>query len=180
MDTSTGYRTFFLSLPGVVRVSSLLLLLLTISFVAKAQRQRIEGSEQALGQLKLSKKNLKFDSPPSGSNTAKVLNRTLQLKPNSLGFFNRIPHIKPAGKVPIQIAYPDGNVGEEVVIMVKDGGKLDNGKQVKVVHLDSQRKISFNFQVTDHPGTHRVVLQKGNDMKVLDLWVGSESSMTQN
>jgi hypothetical protein len=36
--------------------------------------------------------------------------------------------------------------------------------------LNGQRTVEFAFQVSQNRGIHRVLLRKGNDVKVLDFW----------
>lgn len=102
-----------------------------------------------------------------------------RLEPNEFGLFDRISDVSPLEVIPIAMAYPEGNEGEKVVIIVQDGGQLDNGKRVKLVQLDKRKKVSFDFQVTSSPGIYRVMLRKGNDTKVLQFWVGAAPAISK-
>ncbi|MEJ7685317.1 MAG: hypothetical protein WKG06_47240 [Segetibacter sp.] len=93
-----------------------------------------------------------------------------------MGSFDRVSDIQPWQIVPIEIFYPKGRRGEKVVLSVEDGGTFDNNKRVKVLPLDSQNKISFNFRVAGDEGIYTITLSKGNDTKEVKLWVGSERS----
>lgn len=99
-----------------------------------------------------------------------------QVMPDQTGAFDLVPNILPMQKVPLEIAYPQGRSGEKVIIEVLDGGTLENNKKVKVLTLNSQKKISFNFQVARDPGIYRLTLRKGDDIKEVQLWVGPEPS----
>ena len=66
-----------------------------------------------------------------------------------------------------------------MVISVEDGGRLDNDKGVKVMQLDREKKITFNFQVTGDPGIFRLLLTKGKDSKVVQFWVGALPAPTK-
>lgn len=103
-----------------------------------------------------------------------VNNKTYELSPNEIGYFPRKANIPPLDSVPIEITYPSGRTGEKVLISIIDGGKLDNGKAVKVVTLDNQNKLSFGFKVANYPGLYRVLVKKGNDTNIVQLWVGAE------
>ncbi|MBE7173358.1 MAG: hypothetical protein INR73_22490 [Williamsia sp.] len=111
---------------------------------------------------------------------AAVQDRTHELKSGQTGFFNRVSHLRPSQTVQIELSYPEGRAGEKVSVMVADGGKLDNGKRVKVVELDKQKKFSFGFQTTENAGIYRIILRKGFDSKVVQLWVGAEENSLQN
>ena len=56
---------------------------------------------------------------------------------------------------------------------------IESGKIVHTASLDEQKSIAFNFQVSAEPGTHRVVLRKGADVKQLDFWVGEPLPVAQ-
>lgn len=104
----------------------------------------------------------------------KVNNKDYELKANVGGYFPRITNVQPNAVIPIKILYPAGKAGEKVVVSVVDGGQLDNGKTVKVVQLDSQKQCVFNFQTSNNLGLFRLLLYKGDDEKIVQIWVGAE------
>ena len=99
--------------------------------------------------------------------------RKYSLTPNQVGNFDRV-RVQPQEKIPVTISYPGGVAGETVVIQAEDGGQFEDGGMAREVQLDAQRTLAFLFQVTNEPGEHRVTLRKGNDVKVLEFWVGEE------
>jgi len=102
--------------------------------------------------------------------TAEGKERLPQL--NQIGSFDQISNV-PGGKpVKIECSYPNGRKDDNVVISLEDGGKLDNGKTVKVVHLDDAKKFAFTFTASrNNPGIYRITIRKGNDEKTIRLWV---------
>lgn len=118
---------------------------------------------------------------PAGEQTiATVTNDGAQrsLTPNEIGHFPRV-YIKANQTVPVEVSYPDGQLGDPVVIQVEDGGALDNALAAKVDKLDSLKKIAFKFTANADLGVYRIVLRKGADLRVLDFWVGDEQPMAQ-
>jgi hypothetical protein len=111
--------------------------------------------------------------------------RAYELTPNQVGNFQRI-YVQPSETIPVEVAYEEGKAGERVAVSAEDGGGVWQGVSGKgegargkgaggfVAALDGQQKVAFEFQATEHRGIHRVVLRKGNDVKVLDFWVGQE------
>jgi hypothetical protein len=96
-----------------------------------------------------------------------------QLKANSIGYFSRVSNLLPNEKVAIELVYPLSNSGEKIVISVEDGGSIE-GKKIQVMHLDTQKKIAFDFNLGTDPGIYRLRITKGKDSKVIQLWVGRE------
>lgn len=94
-----------------------------------------------------------------------------QLRPNQLGRFERI-YVTERDIVSATVTYPRGQEQQPVQLLVLDGGKLDNGKMTKLDSLDSTGRVTFDFQVTEQLGVHRVKLTKGTDQKILEFWVG--------
>lgn len=120
---------------------------------------------------------------PNGitAKTPGVPGKIYQPKFNTLGYFDRVSQIKPFQSLSIEMSYPEGRAGDRVSIMVADGGTLDNGETVKVARLDKQLKFSFGFRVTQNSGIYRLILRKGFDSKVVQLWVGAEeNNLTKN
>ena len=155
-----------------------LLFTTAVSIHAKAQHKRAINGEMAICKLQ----------PNTNGNANKTTENNTRLKqvrvedlyPNQIGYFDQISGIQPLETVIIEISYPDGNVGEKVLLSAEDGGKFENGKRIKLLQLDNQKKVFFDFQVSDQLGIYRVSLRKGNDTKVVQLWVGPEHSPSQN
>ncbi len=98
---------------------------------------------------------------------------------NSSGHFSRIGSVQPHQKVPVQIAYPDGHAGDRIAVVAADGGVFDNDQSVLLARLDNRKMPDFRFRVAAEPGLYRVFLRKGNDVKVLQFWVGKDPVMKQ-
>jgi hypothetical protein len=100
-----------------------------------------------------------------------------RLTPNQVGTFQRI-YVQPGETVPIAISYPNGQPGDPVLIEAEDSGKLlaqagiGGGSVGMTGRLNDQRTVEFAFEVSQNRGIHRVLLRKGNDVKVLDFWAG--------
>lgn len=105
----------------------------------------------------------------------KVADKTVELKTNSGGSFQRISGVKPDAVLPVEITYPDGKEGEPVAISVLDGGRINRDKIVDVVKLNAERICAFQFQVTGNTGLFRVLVTKGSDQKLVQVWVGAEA-----
>jgi hypothetical protein len=103
----------------------------------------------------------------------RIGNQSLQLNPNQLGNFQRID-VAARAKIQVQVAYPNGQVGDPVAIEVKDGGHLNDGQMAEVTALDSQDTVQFQFQTTDQLGIYRIALRSGSDVKVVNFWVGQQ------
>jgi hypothetical protein len=119
---------------------------------------------------------------PGQRAVAKVqrVGKQYELTPNQVGGFQRI-YVQPSEQIPVQVAYPEGNPGETVTIEAEDSGRVVGTKGwVSLGRLDEQRALSFVFQVSDNLGTHRVLLRRGRDVKVLDFWVGNELPLRQD
>jgi hypothetical protein len=114
-----------------------------------------------------------------GTNKLRTENARYELKANQIGNFNCIYNIAPFEKVPIEMIYTKGVIGENVIISVEDGGKLDNNKGVKVVQLDRRKMVAFIFQAAGDPGMYRLLVTKGSDTKVVQLWVGPEPNASK-
>ena len=110
----------------------------------------------------------------NGTNKLRTDNVTYELKENQIGNFNCIYNILPFEKIPIEMVYPKGVAGENVVISVEDGGKLDNNKGLKVVPLDRKKTAAFVFIAAADPGMYRLLITKGQESKVVQLWVGPD------
>ena len=137
-----------------------------------AQGMRMEKGEVATCVIKVNAMEAKGKlQGPAG------LVKIHEVSPNRLGLFKQVANIKPSEAVLLEISYPYAKVGEKVVVTVLDGGKLDNGKKVKLMSLDNQRKSAFGFSVSDDAGLYRLLVRKGNDTKIIRLWVGKDLSL---
>ncbi len=105
-----------------------------------------------------------------------VDNKTYQPKLNLIGYFSKVRGIKLNTAVPVELSYPGGTPGGKVVISAVDGGLLDNNKTFKVLSLDNEKKVSFNFQANTGPGLYRITSRKGNDTKTVQLWADPQTS----
>ena len=104
----------------------------------------------------------------------KVNNKDYTLTSNLNGYFMQVSGVKPLTVILIEVTYADGSAGEKVVVTAEEGGRFDNQKQVMAVKLDNEKKCHFNFQVSSQEGIFEVSLYKGDDTKVIRLWVGEE------
>jgi hypothetical protein len=134
-----------------------------IPVCTSAQGMRMEKGEIASCTIKIGSDKIRS-----------VTGRTYKVEPNLIGLFNQVSNVRPSEQALIEIMYPSANVGEKVVVIVLDGGKLDNGKGVKAVVLNSMNKCSFGFWVGNDAGLYRLLLRKVNDVKIVQLWVGPE------
>ena len=101
--------------------------------------------------------------------------RAYEVRPRQTGYFDVISNISPEQMVSLQINYPGGRTGEKGVVIVADGGTLAEGKKVQQMQLDDQNNFSFDFRVAKDPGLYRLVVRKGDDLKVVQLWVGADN-----
>ena len=97
---------------------------------------------------------------------------------NQLGYFPRL-YVAPDTVIPVNIQYPGAKVGEKVVAEAGDGGRFANGQSTTLMTLDPTGSASFSFRVSGLPGTHRVALFKGRDLKAFDFWVGPENTFVK-
>jgi hypothetical protein len=102
----------------------------------------------------------------------------VELTPNQVGTL--VPRVEMTQNrtVPVSIAYPNGSVGERVIVAVEDGGQLSEAgsggkrgaQRVMSLSLDDQRTVNFDFTATGGPGMFRVTVRKGGDVKRVELW----------
>lgn len=97
---------------------------------------------------------------------------------NQFGYFPRL-YVAPDTVIPVNIQYPDAKAGEKVVAEAGDGGRFANGQSTTLMTLDPTGSASFSFRVSGLPGTHRVALFKGRDLKAFDFWVGPENAFVK-
>lgn len=113
--------------------------------------------------------------------TAKVGDKYVETYPNQMGEFNKIYHVAPGSVVPIEIYYPNAKPGEKVFILALDGGTVlqdtdpAKGALDKATVLNEQNKCSFNFKLTNNFGLFRIEVDKGQDSKIVQIWVGPEA-----
>ena len=104
--------------------------------------------------------------------------KPLALGVNQLGQFPRL-YVAPNALIPVTLHYPNALPGERVLAAAMDGGRFANSQTGIPLLLDAAGTASFAFQVTGMPGTHRVHVSKGRDVKVLDFWVGPENAFVK-
>ena len=104
--------------------------------------------------------------------------KPLSLGVNQLGQFPRL-YVAPNALIPVTLHYPNAQPGERVLAAAMDGGRFANSQTGIPLLLDPAGTASFAFQVTGMPGTHRVHVSKGRDVKVLDFWVGPENAFVK-
>ncbi len=98
------------------------------------------------------------------------------MEPNEIGVFER-QLIQPSEAVKVRVSYPTGSPGDLVVAAVEDGGLLENGKHTAALRLDAERTAAFRFEATEAQGLFRVTLQKGVDVKIVEMWAGPEPKL---
>jgi hypothetical protein len=124
-----------------------------------------------------------YDEPVAHAGQMVVARVTLgeqvhDLRPNQVGGFPRV-NVSAKQVIPVVVSYPEAKPGQAVVIQSMDGGKcVEPGRSegidhdlVRMVTLDEKRVARFAVQVSEYAGTHRYVLMRGADQKVLDFWV---------
>lgn len=104
----------------------------------------------------------------------KLNSKEFNLKANKAGFFPQVLGFQPSAVVPITVVYPQGAPGEKVIISAEDGGGFENNKKAIVVSLDAEKKCVFNFRLSLHDGLFEIILRKGEDAKMIQLWVGED------
>ena len=105
--------------------------------------------------------------------TVRVRGKALTLEPNASNRFPRV-YVEPQDTVAVTVRYPQGQPGQPVSIQVMDGGQLENQSIVHIAQLDANESLAFQFQLSDQPGIHRVVLSKDGVNKLFDFWAGPE------
>jgi hypothetical protein len=99
-------------------------------------------------------------------------------------------YVEPNEAMPVQVGFPEGQVGDPVAVVAEDGGKLREAGSGKgqggsgggaglVARLDERKQVGFTFQATKPGGLHRVTLRHGTDTKTLEFWVGNETPVAQ-
>ena len=112
------------------------------------------------------------------SATVTLDGKPLTLGVNQLGQFPRL-YVAPNALIPVTLHYPNAQPGERVLAAAMDGGRFANSQTGIPLLLDPAGTASFAFQVTGMPGTHRVHVSKGRDVKVLDFWVGPDNAFVK-
>jgi RHS repeat-associated protein len=103
----------------------------------------------------------------------KVNDKTVELKLNNDGSFQRLSNLTRNAVIPVEIIYPAGTEGERVVASVLDGGRIDGTEVIKIITLTRENKCAFVLNLNDNLGLFRVLLVKGDDQKVVQVWVDS-------
>lgn len=145
------------------------LFFIIFSIDTSAQGMRMEKGEAASCIIKVNNPGAtgKMKNTPSPVKIHEV-------SPNQYGVFEQVSNIRRSEKVLLELSYPSAKPGEKVVVIVLDGGSLDNGKKVKAMTINDQRKCPFAFSVTENAGLYRLLVRKENDAKVIRLWVGED------
>jgi hypothetical protein len=99
--------------------------------------------------------------------------RRRELRPNQIGEFPRVA-ASTKENIPIAVYYPEGQPNQEVAVVVQDGGRIDESVLSRVLRLNSDRSIAFNFLTGENDGLYRVSLRKGTDHKTFTVRVGPE------
>lgn len=100
--------------------------------------------------------------------------RKLHLSPNQGREYPRV-YVREGETVQVRVEFPLSEPGSPVAISPQDGGSL-GGHPAKVIVLDAERALAFDFTASLNPGTHRVklVTQRG-EAHLLDFWAGPEN-----
>jgi hypothetical protein len=99
-----------------------------------------------------------------------VSDKTFTQSPNQQGHFGMI-FVPPSARATIAISYPDAKSGERVTFQAMDGGVIEGAAHE--AKLDSARAATATLATTEYPGLFRVLVQKGIDRKVVQIWVGA-------
>lgn len=134
---------------------------LLVSLNAHAQAERAVDGEKALCKVTID-------------------NKERIVKSSQIGRFDRIEGVRPLTTIPVEVYYPGGSISEKVILSVEDGGKLDNGKKVKVIELNNEKKAVFSFVISDQTGLFRITMRKGTDTKVVQFWAEESSQTSEN
>jgi len=141
--------------------------------VLSAQQQAAVKGEMAICRVSLTTGTPNPQTKTAGTNGQRK--KAYEVRPRQTGYFDVISNISPEQTVSLEISYPKGRPGEKGVVIVADGGTLAEGKKVQQMQLNDQNNFSFDFKVAKDPGLYRVVVRKGDDLKVVQLWVGPEN-----
>ena len=116
-------------------------------------------------------------SPRSEAASCKItLNqKSFELKLNEGGYFQRLD-IRSLDILLVEVFYPNGKAGEAIVAQVLDGGNINGENVVKQLILDNQKMLSFDFHTTSNVGLFRVLLTKGYDQKIVQVWAQRANS----
>jgi hypothetical protein len=102
-----------------------------------------------------------------------------ELSLNQLGEYERV-YVAARQQVAVAVGFPDGDVGEAVGVSVMDGGRVVEVDAVAGVRvLDKDRVARFTYEASGDEGTHRVLVRRGGERRVLDFWVGTEPALAQ-
>lgn len=156
------------------------LVIMVPAWTVQAQEKRAIKGELATCQVDITQFAVQESKSPSASKISPAAIKTHKPLLNQAGYFDRVSNLQPQQQVSVQLVYPKARAGEKIAIMVLDGGTLDNNKKDKVVQLGRDKKVMFNFQPAHDPGIYRIVLRKGVDTKVVQLWVGPEPLPVKN
>jgi len=97
------------------------------------------------------------------------------LKSDSTGSFLPVS-LAPHQEVHIALQYPHGEENQPVILETEDGGLIEGKVPSKVISLDAQGGLSFNFNAGSAVGQNRIVLRSGSTQAVLHFTVQTASS----
>jgi hypothetical protein len=89
---------------------------------------------------------------------------------NFSGRFERVA-VAPQQTVPVVVTWPEEPEGREVTVHSIDGGKINNGKNIATLKVDSEHSIKFAFTPNRDPGQYQVVLRRGTEEEALEFWI---------
>lgn len=169
--------------PALLLIHNFLFAMLMSSHTS-AQNSTV-GGELVTCKITVHENNLSSVKANKGLSTTNKSNsqnakNVYEVKPNQIGFFDQVSFIQPNQIVSIEIAYPNGEKGDQILMSAEDGGKFEDGKRISASQLNAQKKLFFKFQVAGNLGMYRISLRKGNDSKVVQLWVGGDSPSSRN
>jgi hypothetical protein len=105
--------------------------------------------------------------------TAPITTKRVALPQDPHGRTDR-HYIQPGAQVPLEVTYPNARGGEEIIIQVLDGGTLPNGQMAMKLTLDEAKTAGFEFRSLATRGVQRVLVRKGRDEKIINLWAGAD------
>ncbi|MCC5834617.1 MAG: hypothetical protein JJU20_07780 [Opitutales bacterium] len=91
------------------------------------------------------------------------------LAANPRGEFPRF-YVDSGGRVEGTVTFSTAVPGSHISIDADDGGYLDANTGT----LNEDRRVSFQLELPNHEGAHRVTLRNGSETRTFEFWVGEE------
>lgn len=91
------------------------------------------------------------------------------LAANPRGEFPRF-YVDSGDRVEGTVTFSAAVPGSYVAIDAEDGGYLEANTGI----LNEDRRVSFQFELPDYEGAHRVTLRNGSETRTFEFWVGEE------